>query len=532
MKRIIGFLGMLACLCCAPELHAAYKALHSFAGGEGDGARPLGDLLLRDGCLYGMARNGGTFDDGVLFRVDLNGNYSILRHFGDPDKSDGTYPCGSLVASGDRLYGMAAGGGIHDKGLLFSCKTDGTDYCYMWDFGNIADDGSAPYGTPIIIGDTVYGMTAGGGANGKGVIFSIRSDGFHVSYRILHVFAGGPDDGTSPKGNLLSQGGLLFGMTERGGAYVWDAGAVFSMKPDGTDFTLLHSFSVDDGLLPQGSLASDGPTLYGMSQIVEGIHLMPRRGRAGRGAETALGKIFSLGPDGSGFTVLHSFAGGETDGGYPRGTPLVLDDTLYGTTVTGGRGGAGPGVVFSVKTDGSGFTLLHVFDGLMEGTGTQPCGGLVSDGEKLYGMTYRGGAHGAGVVFSLDIPAPSPTPASPVRLTLNRESLAAGDRLTADVDVESIAEPFDAWAVILGTDSSCSMVSGKPGEVRSGAHPLVTGVNGLTDAYSGRLLDLVIPPGAAGTYRVIVGLVPPGAAPTDVQSAIAGYADERTVVVQ
>lgn len=84
----------------------------------------------------------------------------------------------------------------------------------------------------------------------------------------------------------------------------------------------------------------------------------------------------------------------------------------------------------------------------------------------------------------------------------------------------------------MGSGASYSMVLGSPGEVRSGLQPLARGVGGLSGGYAGPLLDLAIPPGAAGTYQVIVGLVPAGTSPTGVKSAIAGYVDQRTITVQ
>jgi len=141
-------------------------------------------------------------------------------------------------------------------------------------------------------------------------------------------------------------------------------------------------------------------------------------------------------------------------------------------------------------------------------------------------MGNSGGTSNFGVVYSLDVPV------MPLRIVLNSTMLHAGEQFTVDVIVQPLAQQFDAWAVILGPNVAYSMVFNKPGEIKSGAHPLIRGVSGLTSVYSGRLLDLRIPPGIAGTYQVIVGLVPAGVNPTGVQSAISGYVDQRTVLVQ
>jgi uncharacterized repeat protein (TIGR03803 family) len=69
---------------------------------------------------------------------------------------------------------------------------------------------------------------------------------------------------------------------------------------------------------------------------------------------------------------------------------------LYGTTTAGG-GSTNGGTVFSV-TPGGIEHLLHSFTG---GDGLNPYSNLILFNHVLYGTTYRGGAHGLGVVFSL-----------------------------------------------------------------------------------------------------------------------------------
>jgi hypothetical protein len=61
----------------------------------------------------------------------------------------------------------------------------------------------------------------------------------------------------------------------------------------------------------------------------------------------------------------------------------------------------------------------------------------------------------------------------------------------------------------------------------------VRNIPGLAFPYVGALFSIpAIPPGVAGAYTVIAGLVPAGVPPTGIESAIAGYADRKQVVVQ
>jgi hypothetical protein len=124
--------------------------------------------------------------------------------------------------------------------------------------------------------------------------------------------------------------------------------------------------------------------------------------------------------------ILYSFCAQTKcgDGAVPE-TGVIRDgDSLYGTTVTGGRGncgGEGCGVVFKLVTTGKNagkYTVLHTFCSDPSGAcadGGNPTGGLVRDSDgNLYGNTSAGGNtyppggcfynnnYGCGVVFKLD----------------------------------------------------------------------------------------------------------------------------------
>ena len=83
-------------------------------------------------------------------------------------------------------------------------------------------------------------------------------------------------------------------------------------------------------------------------------------------------------------TLLHTFTGSY--GGYPVGSLIVSNATLYGMTLSG---------VFKMNTNGSGYTNLHSFGGFA-GNAQSPHAALTLSGTNLYGMTVEGGA-GVGV---------------------------------------------------------------------------------------------------------------------------------------
>src|SRR3974390_2014575 len=112
----------------------------------------------------------------------------------------------------------------------------------------------------------------------------------------------------------------------------------------------------------------------------------------------AAGLVFNPRATAQSFTNLYSFTGGA-DGANPWAALVLTNNTLYGTTYSGG-GGALAGTIFAINTDGSGFTNVHVFTSADDGA--NPCGALILSGNGLYGTARSGGTLGNGTVFSLN----------------------------------------------------------------------------------------------------------------------------------
>jgi uncharacterized repeat protein (TIGR03803 family) len=122
------------------------------------------------------------------------------------------------------------------------------------------------------------------------------------------------------------------------------------------------------------------------------------------GGDKNSGTVFKMNTDGTGFSLLHEFAGGGSDGANPYYGSLTLSgSTLYGMTYAGGDKNSG--TVFKMNTDGTGFSLLHEFAGGVH-DGRSPYGSLTLDGATLYGMTLYGGSSDLGTVFSIAVPEP------------------------------------------------------------------------------------------------------------------------------
>ncbi|MCX6353520.1 MAG: hypothetical protein NTZ78_01295 [Candidatus Aureabacteria bacterium] len=409
------FVGLLLCLFITDSAGAQiYTVLHHFGNPAvaSDGLNPWCRLATDGFWFYGTTEKGGANAFGTAFSMRLDGSdYGKIHDF-PANAGDGKIPQSSLLLDTGLLYGMTLIGGAQGFGSLFSMSRDGTGYARLHSFWDpaIPSDASSPHGALAADGDLLYGMTQGGGSSGCGAVFSIQSGG--SDYRKLHNFCDPAidHDGEEAWGAILIHEGVLYGMTRIGGAH--DGGIIFSMNPDGSGYKKLHDFGdpaiADDGVNPFGSLISDGAKLYGMTA----------EGGSGQGGANKKGTIFSVTTDGSGYTILHNFTGSATDGGSPYGDLTFVDDTLYGMTFDGGALGAAPGygVIFSLNLDGSDFTVVHNFAGAPD-DGRAPLGSLLLSANTLYGTTMYGGSYGAapgtGVVFSFKVPpAPTATPTS------------------------------------------------------------------------------------------------------------------------
>ena len=197
-------------------------------GGTASGQNPYGNLTAIGSTLYGMTFSGGAGGFGNIFSVAADGtNYQNLVSFtGTGGTATGEAPYGSLILSGSTLYGMTLGGGAGNDGNVFSVGANGMNYQNLLSFSGTGGtaSGKSPFGSLILSGTTLYGMTYQGGAGGKGNVFSVGIDG--SGYQNVYSFSGGAD-GQNPRGDLTLSGGTLFGMTSGGG--IGNNGTIFAI---------------------------------------------------------------------------------------------------------------------------------------------------------------------------------------------------------------------------------------------------------------------------------------------------------------
>ena len=203
--------------------------IYNFQGGPADGGWPTGPLLLAaDGSLYGTTDIGGGSGAGTVYKIDANGNESVLYSF--TDGNDGGFPQTGVIADGQ---------------------------------GNL-------YGTTLIGGQQSSLCNYGGTC---GVVFELSPNQNGTwTESPFYSFQGGAD-GANPTGGLLRDSqGNFYGTTSSGGSCLYGpyCGTVYKLDSAANKTTLWNFTAGTDGLEPgYGSLVMDqqgslyGTTLYG-----------------------------------------------------------------------------------------------------------------------------------------------------------------------------------------------------------------------------------------------------------------------------
>jgi uncharacterized repeat protein (TIGR03803 family) len=272
-------------------------------------------------------------------------------------------------------------------------------------FAGGKEDGFEPAG-PLAMerNGRLYGATQKGGKYNAGTVFSMATDG--SDYSILYHFVGGRNHPESPNSVRLGADGFLYGAY---GGFLSREKGVFRLNIEGDEFSILQPFENAQSVRLE---SEDASYLYGtimqrVSQVSSVTRIfridkrvsslkyvyssdrnsLPVRSFADGGDGWIYGvrsgnAVFRLKKDGSGYRVLHEFEGAPLDGESPDCKPVVgRNGTLYGTTSFGGENGKG--VIYRVSRDGSEYKVLHHFE---RGDGSS---GLVATADgTIFGLAW------------------------------------------------------------------------------------------------------------------------------------------------
>ena len=204
-----------------------YTVLHNFTGGHDDGATSDHGYVVQSGHhLYGMTTNGGHHNDGVIFKLNIDDQtFDVLHRFGETN-SDGKHPYGSLLLVRDKLYGTTQNGNV------FTITPSGT-FATIFTFPADGTGGARPSGEILRASDnSLWGVTAFGGANGEGTVFKIVNS--IVTAPVVSLPAG-----FNPLAGLIqgTDGNFYGTATDFGDA---GGGTIFKLTPAGV-LTILHT---------------------------------------------------------------------------------------------------------------------------------------------------------------------------------------------------------------------------------------------------------------------------------------------------
>jgi len=250
-----------------------------------------------------------------------------------------------------------------------------------------------------------YGVTPYTGNYKFGVLYRIKPGGGPEAFKVLCISGALPTNplttdkelidtcmfngskGNHPVSLIAASDGNLYGVAY-GGLANNPYGTIFKATLDGR-VSLMHKFDLANGASPYLLMQGKDGKLYGTT--------------AGGGPTYGVIYRLPLGEPPPPPTFLKKL-NGSTDGMSPiSGMAQGLDGTLYGTARYGGT--KGRGVVYKISPAGTEFKVLHNFD--LYGTGRTPLATpVLHSTNKLFGTTYQGGSHDAGVFYSLDLGPP------------------------------------------------------------------------------------------------------------------------------
>ncbi|HUE22201.1 MAG TPA: choice-of-anchor tandem repeat GloVer-containing protein, partial [Bryobacteraceae bacterium] len=122
---LLGLMWMLGALVPAQAQSTTEVVLHNFA--PTTGAYPVvGVIGDSAGNLYGTATVGGTSGQGVVYKLDSAGQYSVLFNF--TGGADGGQPYAGVIGdSAGNLYGTTSAGGAANAGVVYKLDRSGQE---------------------------------------------------------------------------------------------------------------------------------------------------------------------------------------------------------------------------------------------------------------------------------------------------------------------------------------------------------------------------------------------------------------------
>jgi len=255
-----------------------YTSLYDF---QGDYFFPERLTYMRDNTIWGVGREGVFSFNYCIFKINADGT-NFQRVAMGPSEADRISIF--LDHSPEYVYGVTM------AGTIFRIKRDLT---------NLEKLSTIPGGTagsfifyPPVLTNSGYimGATLEGGNNDHGVAFKIDTDNKYTK-----LFNLNSTTGFNAQASLAINGGLCIATTQ-GGAN--SKGTLLVVSEDGV-YEKILDLTAQTGSMPSSMIQSNEGYIY-VSTRSDGVN--------------GFGTIFRILPDGSAFTKLYDYKGGESAG--------------------------------------------------------------------------------------------------------------------------------------------------------------------------------------------------------------------------
>jgi uncharacterized repeat protein (TIGR03803 family) len=351
--------------------------------------------------FWGTTSSGGDYYNGFIFKTDSIGdNLVIVHHF--KNEIDGQNISALLLASNNKLYGMASSGGqggssnVFMGGTFFEYDLDTDRFKVIEHFGPLSTNLPNVY-TPRAEGQRALtevspGLIYGLLTQGKSVFSYNFNTGIFARPFMLPNYQGGPTNGT-----LNNQINEAFFKASDGNLYATtftnsscpianpNMGSILRVVPSTNTLTIRHKAScqIENGYIYNGHIVEANGKLYSTTSY---------------GGTSNQGVIYEYTPTSNTFVKRHDFHGGVlANSYYPTSIVFANNGKLYGTTHGGGVPEAnlptGGGTLFEFDLQTNQFTTKYNFlmgVNWLGDVGTFPSSLILSTNKKLYGVTEAG----------------------------------------------------------------------------------------------------------------------------------------------
>lgn len=340
-----------------------------------------------NGKFYGVTSEAffeGKIENGTLYEFDPNTyNFEVKIIFDNADK--GSKPMAKLIqATNGKLYGTTFSGGINEKGVLFEYDLEAELYNKKIDFGGELYGATPDAGVEEFTTGQLFGITRSGGLNDDGVLY--RYDLATNEFVKLIDLERQESGGGASVNMIRTVNGDYFGVTRYGGTN--GEGVLFQYDLTNNSLTKKVDFNIDiHGGLPTSLMEASSGKIYGMTY---------RGGKGGRGSiykYDPLTEVFSKEID---LNIM------SREGGFPESSLIRgSNNKFYGMTRSGGVNSYA--TLFEYDQETKDIKKLHDFDGPFSGSGLLRVAYLMkASNGKLYGSTRAGGELDRGVIFEYD----------------------------------------------------------------------------------------------------------------------------------